>query len=191
MKPSNRAASVAAGHTAAATTQWNNTTGSVYADILVGQERIRRSIQRYPNYIFIPSRVAQYVAQNTTVLDLIKYTHNNLLEGPGGSWLLPPVLWGMKVVVMMAVQNTANLAQAETLADIWGDTVILAYINPTPGLKQISWGYTFQARPWTTKRWREEARSADLVEVSTIRCAKVICTSAAYTITDCLSAATE
>jgi len=186
------AASYATGHSAAAATQWNNSTGSVMADILTGQEVIRRSCQRYPNYIFIPSRVAMYAAQNTTILDLVKYTHSDLLiKGPEDSWVLPPVLWGMKVVVSMAVQNTANLAQAETLADIWDDTVILSYINPSPGLKKITWGYTIQSRAWQTKTWREEARASDMVEVGVIRCAKIVCTDCAYRITDTLAAAYE
>lgn len=185
------AGSYATGHSAAATTQYNNATGSVYADFLTGQETIRRSVQRLPNYVFIPSRVAMYIAQNTTILDLIKHTHSDLLTVKSGSWVLPSVLWGMRVVIMMSVQNTANLAQAESLSDIWDDTVIMAYIAPTPGLKTISWGYTFQARTWQTKRWREEARSADLVEVSVIRDAEIVCSDCAYRITDCLSAATE
>jgi hypothetical protein len=184
------AASYATGHSAAAATQYNSTSGSFMADVLTGQEVIRRGCQMFPNYIFIPSRVAMYVAQNSTVLDLIKYTHADLLiVGPNQSWVLPPVLWGMKVVVMMSVQNTANLAQAESLSDIWDDTIIMAYINPGPGLKKISWGYTIQARNWQTKRWREEAREADMVEVTVIRTAKITCPACAYRITDCLAAA--
>lgn len=185
------AASYATGHSAAAATQWNNSTGTVYGDILTGQEVIRRAVQRFPNYIFIPSRVAMYMAQNSTILDLIKHTHTDLLTNTSGTWVLPPVLWGMRVVIMMSVQNTANLAQAESLSDIWDDTVIMAYIAPTPGLKTISWGYTFQSRNWQTKTWREEARSADMVEVSVIRDAEIICTDCAYRIQDTLSAATQ
>jgi len=185
------AASYAAGHTAAASTQWDSSTGTVYADVLTGQEVVRRAVQRYPNHIFIPSRVAMYMAQNSTILDLIKYTHNNLLTTPEGTWVLPPVLWGMRVVIMMSVQNTANLAQAESLSDVWDDTVIMAYIAPSPGLKTLTWGYTFQARNWQTKSWREEARSSDIVEVSVIRDAQIVCTGCAYKITDTLSAANE
>lgn len=186
------AASYATGHSAAASTQYNNATGSVQADILLGQETIRRSVQRYPNYIFIPSRVAMYIAQNTNIKDLIKHTHSDLLlTSADQAWVLPPMLWGMKVVVMMSVQNTANLAQAESLSDIWDDTIIMAYITKSPGLKKISWGYTIQSRPWRTKKWYEDARSADLVEVSTVRDLKIIATGAAYRIQDCLSAATE
>lgn len=185
------AASYATGHSVAAVTQWSSATGSVYADILTGQERIRRSIAKYPTHIFIPSRVAMYMAQNTVILDLVKHTHADLLKGPGGSWLLPSVLWGMKTVVMMAIRNTANLAQAESLSDIWDDTVIMAYITPTPGLKQITWGYTIQPRGWTTKKWREEKRASDIVEVSVIRALEITGTSCAYRITDTLSAATE
>lgn len=179
------------GSTAAAGTQWSLPAGTVYGDILTGQEAIRRAIQRYPTHIFMSSRVAMFVAQNTTILDLVKHTHSDLLLGPGGTWLLPSVLWGLKVVIMMSVQNTANLGQAETLADIWNDTVYLAYINPSPGLKNISWGYTFQSRGWQTKRWREEARDADMIQVSVVRDAHVAASDAAYSITDCLAAGVE
>jgi len=185
------AASFATGHSAAATTQWSGSTGTVMADILTGQETIRRSAQVFPNYIFIPSRVAMYVAQNSAIQDLIKYTHSDLLVGGGDSWVLPPVLWGMKVVVMTSVKNTANLAQAETLSDIWDDTVILAYVNPGPGLKKITWGYTIQSRGWEVKKWREEARASDIIETGVIRTAKVVCTDCAYAITDTLAAAYE
>ena len=186
------AASYATGHSAAAATQWNNSTGTVQSDILTGQEVVRRGCQRFPNTMFIPSRVAMYVAQNSVIQDLIKYTHNDLLvRGPEASWVLPPVLWGMKVVVMMAVQNTANLAQAESLADIWDDTVILAYVNPGPGLKKITWGYTIQVRNWQTKKWREESRESDIVEVSVIRDAKITCPACAYRIQNTLATAYE
>lgn len=186
------AASYATGHSAAAATQYNNSTGTVQADVLIGQETVRRGCQKFPNYIFIPSRVAMYVAQNSTIQGLIQYTHNDMLvRGPEQSWVLPPVLWGMKVVVMASVQNTANLAQAETLADIWDDTVILAYINPGPGLKKISWGYTIQSRNWQIKKWREEARESDIVETSVVRVAKITCPACAYRITNVLATAYE
>ena len=133
-----------------------------------------------------------YIAQNAAIQNMIRYTHDNmLLQGPDQAWVLPPSLWGMKVVVMMSVQNTANIAQTESLSDIWDDTIILAYIAPSPGLKRITWGYTIQSRPWQTKKWREEARSASLVEVSTIRDLKIISTGCAYKITDTLAAAYE
>lgn len=185
------AASFATGHSAAASTQWDNSTGTVQSDVLTGQEVIRRAIARYPNTIFIPSRVAMYVAQNSTIQDFIKHTHSDLLTVGPGSWVLPPTLWGMKVVVTMSIKRSSNLGQAETLADVWDDTVILAYIAPSPGLKTLSWGYTFQTQGWTTKKWREEKRASDIVEVSTIRDLKVTSTSCAYAISDTISAANE
>jgi len=132
-----------------------------------------------------------YVAQNSNIQDLVKYTHSDLLQISPNSWVLPSVLWGMKVVVMMAVKNTANLAQSESLSDVWDDTVIMAYINPSPGLKRITWGYTFQSRGWQVKKWREEARAADIIETGVIRDAEIICTDCAYKITDTLAAAYE
>jgi hypothetical protein len=186
------AASVATGHTAAASTQWDNATGTVEGDILTGQEVVRRAVARYPNTIFIPSRVAMYVAQNTNIKDLIKHTHDDILKVGPGSWVLPSMLWGMRVVITMSIKNTANLgAASETIADVWDDTVIMAYIAPSPGLKTLSWGYTFQTQGWTTKKWREEARNSDIVEVSVIRDLKVTCTDCAYTITNCLQTANE
>lgn len=184
------ATSGSVGNTATPSTQWDTvSTADVYGDILTGQETIRAAIAKYPTHIFIPARVAMYMAQNATIVDMVKHTHSDLLTMPGqGGWLLPSMLWGMRVVIMMAIKNTANLQQSESLSDVWGDTVFIAYIEPSPGLKKISWGYTLQARGWQTKKWREEAREADMVEVSTIRALELVATSCAYSITDTLAA---
>lgn len=180
-------ASFASGNTATPAIKWDQANAIIQTDILLGQETVRRAVQRYPNTIIIPARVAMYVALDSTIQDLIKYTHSNLLLGKPGSWLLPPMLWGMKVIVPGSTYNTANEAAAESLSDIWSDTVILAYVNPSPGIKRISWGYTFQPRNWRTKKWREEARESDIIEVSVLRDAKVTCTGCAYRLNDCLN----
>jgi len=181
------AASFATGHSATPTIRWDAANATIALDVKLGQETIRQAIARYPNYIFIPSLVAMYMSEDDEIKEIIKYTHSDLLKVKPGSWVLPPMLWGMKVVVAMSIQDTANEAQEESLSDIWSDNVVMAYINKGPGLKKLSWGYTFQNRNWQTKKWREEARESDIVEVSVIRDARIVCTTAAYELSDTLT----
>ena len=86
---------------------------------------------------------------------------------------LPDVLWGLNVIIAKSIYNTANPAQTPSLADIWNDNVTVFYMDPNPAIDVMSFAYTFQARPFMTKTWREEARAVEMIEVSEVVTEKI------------------
>jgi hypothetical protein len=137
-----------------------------------------------PNVIIIPSAVAKVVKRNKTIRDLIKYTHADLLVDGD----LPPSLWGLKVMIPKGSYATSNEGAAtQTLADIWGKSIILMHVNPNPAIDAVSAGYIFRSRPWMTKEWREEWKSRDVIETGYVQAEKIVSTYAGYVIANCIS----
>ena len=172
-------------------------------DLLTLQNVIRRKIGKWPNAIIIPPTVAFYMSIDDEITDIVKYIANRqgiqnneyFVRGPEESWLLPSVLWGMKVYVPTTLEDTTKETQVSNptedittaLSDVWGDDIWLGYVQPSPGIKKVSFGYTFVAREWETKRWRAEARESNAFRVSRILDRKIVCSAAGGLLQNTLS----
>ncbi|WDL96401.1 hypothetical protein [Alicyclobacillus sp. ALC3] len=172
------------------TSQWNNSASTPLSDIQEAQAQIFTASRTYANVIVIPYQVALALAYNTQILDLVKYTHDNiLLRGAGGtpgSALLPQSLLGMEVVIAGAGYNTANPGQAASLADVWGTGVILAHVERAPDLRSISFGKTFRTEKYVRK-WFDEEREGDWIEYNDIYDLNVVAASTGYLIQDAIA----
>ncbi len=90
--------------------------------------------------------------------------------------------------------NTNDIEEAtETLAEIWGKDVILAYVKDEPSLLDLSFGKTFAQRypdgsTRPTENWREENRKSDLHRTSYKYDYKVTTPAAGYLIKTAFSA---
>ena len=172
-------------------------------DFMTLQNVVRRKIAKWANTIIIPPTVAHYMSIDDEIRDVVQYTvsaqgvGNNefFTRGPEDSWLLPKVLWGMRVLVPTALEDTSKETQTsnptetitQSLEDVWGDDIWIGYVQPTPGIKKVSFGYTFVARDWETKRWRAEARESNAFRVSRILDRKVVCSAAGALLQNVLS----
>lgn len=158
--------------------RWDTATGDPVADVETGKEKIRSVIGRRPNTIILPSAVYAKVRLNPTVTDRIKYTSLGVLTPA-----LLAQLWDIEnVVVADAVQNTAALGQASAIGDVWGKNVVLAFVNPRPAMRALTFGYTFSVGTERARRWREEAEHSDYFEASQIRSTNVVANVAGYLI---------
>lgn len=145
--------------------QWSDYTNSdPISDIKTMRKAIFGASRMIPNTIVLPWQVAEVLAYHPKILDLIKYTHSDLLST---DMPLPSKLFGMNVVVAGAGYNTANPGQAAQIADVWGTDVIMAYVDPAPKLKSVSFGKTFRTEKYVRK-WRDEEREGDVIEVNDI-----------------------
>lgn len=166
--------------------QWNDDSfvGSIEKDIDTGKEAVRTLAGIEPNTIIIPAAVAKIIKRDSMVRELIKYTQNNLLVNGD----LPPTLWNLKVVIPTAIEITSLEGASSTVtADVWGKHVVLTYIPTGGSLETPAHSYTFRARAFQVKSWREEKKSKEVIEVGVIDDEKITSDISGYLIKDAIA----
>lgn len=160
--------------TLAGASQWNNsgftslgTSGSghsvIKANIDAGKKAIAKATGGLkPNLIVIPLEVALVINNDPGIVDLIKYTRSDMLVED----LLPPVLWGMKVLVPTATYQTTTEGEADNLGYVWGKNVWMGYVDPAPGLETLTFGTTFRWEDFQVRTWQEQKERVDIYEVA-------------------------
>jgi len=164
-------------------TKWDaGTTADPESDIKSAMGIIRRAIGRDPNTILMTQDVADALVAH------FKSTLSNVDIAAKLTFVdLPNVLWGLNVIIAKSIYNTANAGQTPSIADIWNDNVTVFYMDPSPSIDVMSFVYTFQARPYLTKTWRDEARNVENIEVSVVETEKMVAREAAYVLGDTLT----
>lgn len=162
---SHTAGNYASGHTTtlSGTSQWNDYTNSDPIGVLrVGKRTIHSKIFREPNTLVMPYAVMSTLEDHPDFLERIKYSERAIFSPE----LLGAILGFRKIVVPGVGINTAPLGQAESLAYLWGNDVVMAYVPDRPGLKIPAYGYEFTWEGQTVDRWRENPRKSDIIRVS-------------------------
>ena len=183
---------VAKNTTLTGTNQWRDanasgTTATPLDDIETGSESIRSDTGVRPNLAVFGMAALLAFQKTDQVLDRI--------VTPGGAWGAPTIdianvrtllaPYGItKVIVSDMIENTAGFGVSDSFSDIWIDEVLLCYTTPQPGIKKVSFGYTFQARPWQVRRARVERQHSDWFEPSYVADEKLIASDVAYLIKD-------
>lgn len=178
--------------TLAGTAQWRDAgasgiTASPLFDIETGSEQIRADTGVRPNLAVFG--MAAWLAFNKTTQVLER------IVTPGGNWGSPTIgidvartllaPYGItNVVVADTIQNTGNLGAADAFSDIWADEVLLAYVTPSPGVRKVSFGYTFVSRDWQVKRDTVIRQHSDWFEPSYVADEKLVAPDVAYLILD-------
>lgn len=173
------------------TTQWADSAGveetgsNPELDIDAGKESIRQKTGgKNPNIIIIPAAVAKAFKRHSKIREKLIYTHADLLTNPND---LPPTLWGMRVFIPTPTETTSKEgASSTTRADVWGDTVYMAYISPIPDPDTL----TFASLFWVNQEVRiydEPKRKAELIEASHLYDLGIVDADAAYAIKDTLA----
>lgn len=164
---------------------WDDAVGNPVEDVLIVAEAIRANIGKWPNTVIIPAAVLAKARLNPTIVDRIKYTVRQ--DQVIGTDLLA-AMWGIEnVYVARSVENTAAEGIAAVMSDIWGKSVEVAYVTPTPRIRTLSFGYVFQVGARKTKRWREEAETSDYVQTYEIRDEKIVANGAGGIITGAIA----
>lgn len=172
--------------------KWDATSGTITIekDVDTGVEAIRKAIGTHPNMMTLSHAVAKVIKRDSTLRDLIRYTIEAdkglalLTQKNGG---LPPVLFGLEVLLSPTTYNSSNEGQTASTDDLLSDDVLISYTNPRPSLYNHSLGYTFKSQDWTVSTWREAGRKGDVYEVSHIFDQKLTSTSAGYIVDNVLT----
>ncbi len=178
---------------AAAGAKWDAATTDyqdLATDIMAGKTAVRQAIGGSPNVIVIPAAVAEGM-HKSLLFQVLQYTFGserarNLIEQEFP--VLPPALFGMRVIVGGEIQNTAKEGQTASYSDVWGEAVRMLYVTEGPALEEPSVAYTFVSRQLQTRQWRDEEAEVDSFAVGfIIDDAKITAPDAGYEISDCLT----
>lgn len=151
---------------------WDTASGVPIANTNVEIAQMAKDTGKIANTYIMSPEVFFAVIENPEITEKIKYTSSasvtqemlaNILFPKGGRILVP---WG--------VQTTSNPGQADQTTDfIYGKHALLLYVDPKPGKKVLSAGYTFVNRGikgvgatgTRISKYRMNEFSADFVEI--------------------------
>ena len=161
--------------------KWNGTSPTIEGDIDTGKASISLNAGVIANRLLMNDQVKDVVKKDSTVRNLVRYT----IQGSGGQELLvngdlPPILWGLKVVVAGSAENTAKQGATNAISRIWPDDVLISFVEEAPSLEAATLGYTFRSQAPQTISWRVDERKGNKYETSVIEVEKLVATSAGY-----------
>ncbi len=170
--------------TLSGTSQWSDFTNSDPISAVETQKAtIFKNIARVPNTLLVSYPVYLQVRQHPRILDRFKYTQTAVLMPDH----LRTAFDVQNFWVAGALKDTANQGQAAVLDFIWGKNALLAYVPDQPGRRVVALGYTFAwlydggvNQGFLVKRYREEKRTADFIEVQVYYDPKVVVAQAGY-----------
>lgn len=147
---------------------------------------IFRDSRRRANQAFIPVEVSMQLQQMDQIEELRKYTDPNLLTDGG----LPQKLWGLHVNECASSYNNAEEGATDTYAETFGTNIVVTHTNPGRiGRKSLTFMLTFQVQPPETRRWKEEKKKSDAIEVTRAYDVKLVAPACGYVIANTMTQA--
>lgn len=164
--------------TLSGTSQWSDYSNSnPLTNIKTAKAKIRSLIGREANVIILAGDVAETLSLHPDIKDLRKYTDPNLLTSAG----LPPKILGLVVLEGKATKNVAYENLTESMSYVWGKNAIIAYVPDRIGLKSLApWILIRETGYRSTRKWREEPRKGDMIEVEDKYAVKEVADECAY-----------
>lgn len=178
----------------APTTKWDAASGTIKIEQAFdsARETFVKKCGFEANLAVIPPAVSKVMKRDATIRELRKYTDPQLLVNGD----LPPVLWGLPIVIPGALANAGNpMANfAQTIDRVWStDTVYLLYVEPmadTQSMNSIAQYRWSQYGPaYAAYRWMDPHQSKRLrwISVENYQTEKVVCNDAIVRIPDVLA----
>lgn len=141
---------------------------------------IRRNSGKGANMILLSDPVFKAAKEHLSIVDRIKFTSADSVTPA----MLAKLFGLNKVVVSKAVENVGEEGLADSLVDVSTDLALVVYNEMSPGLKKPSAFYTFvkdgSNSPNRVRRYRDEEREGEWIEVSTWFEHKVVSSDCAY-----------
>ena len=177
------------------TTKWDGSSPTIEKNIDTAKESVAVKSGHEPNTVLIPRAIANVMKNDSTILDKVKYTDPSLLINGD----LPPVLFGLNVIIPGAIQNSANPGQSQSLARVWSDeNVLVCYVDPEPDAETYTLGSQFRAKHpgasrdedrFFVRKYRDEETENGgwWIEVGFLNDEKLVASGAGYLLTSVLT----
>lgn len=117
-----------------------------------------------PNFGIIPLDSFNALKNHTTVVDRVKYTSKEINQNIVGALISLPNLLIPSIYYDQSELNAS--VTASDVQPIWkADFAFVGYRPSAAGFYQLSSGYMFQKNKPLVRRWRDEEREAEAIEV--------------------------
>jgi hypothetical protein len=165
------------------TSQWSDYTNSDPIPAVENQKTtVQKQIGQVPNSLLVGYPVFLALRSHPKILERFKYTQVGILQPDH----LKAAFNVDNFLVASAIKNTAKEGATDALDYVWGKNALLFYKPPAPGRRTISLGYQFtwlfgaNTSGFLVKRYRDESRTADIVEVQLYYDSKVVASAAGF-----------
>lgn len=129
-------------------TKWDASGATIKADWLAMKTAFKLQCGVSPNWAVIPEDIANHLSAHSELLNLVRYTHDDLLV----NGMLPRVLWGVPLVIPGVIINSANPGATASVANIWAagvKKIWMGYSDPDARTNNeaLSWALNVSNRP--------------------------------------------
>lgn len=134
-----------------------------------------------PNVCAIDYSTFIALKEHISIVDRVKYTSSESI----GENMIAKLFNIDKLLVSRAVYNTNEEGMADSMSFMMTDCAWFGYVEKSPGLKKPSALYSFVTTnannsPMSVKKWREESRGGDKVEVNHMYQHKIVASDCAF-----------
>lgn len=143
---------------------WGNDTSDPINDVVgpgLVRETMRQAIGRYPNTCVMGAKVFAALKRHPDLIDRVRYTSPTYGIDVG---FLKKVFEIDRMYVGTAIYDSAKEGTPSSLTDVWGNSVLFAWVPPTPGLMTPAAGYVFAWKQRQVNRYRELQEKQDVIE---------------------------
>ena len=148
-------------------------------DIKTARTTIFAATGYRPNRIVMGYTVFEALKLHPQIKEIIKYTERAIVTAA----LLAAVFEVEEVLVGGVLRRTSKAGQTDTLADVWGSSVLVFYSEKSPSLKRASFGYQLREEDLRVFRYREDKRDTDVIRVTEKQAEKIVAAQLGYLIT--------
>lgn len=165
--------------TKSGTSQWSDFTNSTpFVDIQSARTGMMQNTV-VPNAFVMGQYVWDQLKNHPDLLDRVKYTQLASLT----TEILATLFEVSTVLIGNGAYNNSNEGASDSMTYIWPKSAWLMYITPTPGIRQVTGGYTLTlAGGRYVDTWDEQDKKATFVRYNDYYIQKVIAQEAMYLI---------
>lgn len=155
---------------------WATSTGLPINQFDTGTATVLANSGVKPNFAIVPLNSYNALKNHTQIVDRVKYTSREISEAIVGALLGIPSMLVPNIYYDAAAQGLAESSTA-----IWSQNfVFMGHRAASPGFFNLSSGYMFQKNKPLVRRWREEEREAEAIEVDCEYQFKVVASLTGY-----------
>ncbi len=173
--------------------KWDLADSNPKEDVNAAREEIRKSIGAQPNTMVISRPVVNVLEVHPKIADLFKYTAPGVVTADK----LATYFGVPNILIADQVVASNQEGQALTAADIWGDDVLLAHVQPGQDLSLLNFGRTFYWNqfgapgeadvPMLIESYRDDTVKSDVHRAQHYTDEKLVGADAGYLLTDVLA----